>query len=1055
MSTADVYEAQAGRPAVDESLVRGWASTIYGASATACAAVLFVLGREDLLLLTVGLSSVIAVLVGIELHRPSPRGPWHLFAIGLAVYVAAGVAVFEYDVHFGKALPYPGVDDLFRLAAYVCIGLGLLQLVRRRSPGRDWPAFIDSLIVAVGMGTLSWVFLMSPYFRAVEGGPLGNLTSVAYPAMDLVLLSIAVALRLADGSKRFPRALSLILAAVGVLLAWDTLAAWDRLYSPGLFEANESGLGFFVFCALWGAAALHGSMRHLSERAETPSEQLTWRRLAILATAALLPPALQALQIVAGDAHDTQAIVGATFVLFALVVARVAGLAKTQQRSAARELTLREAAASLSTSTSRAGIHEAAMDAVRTLVGPDAEVRICEQVGNSDRGVVVAARGGPLAVTGTHVDLATPVSEPKARVGPDGSLLVAPLSRRQSRNEMLVVTTRHELERQTVGSLSALAAQVALALESATLTEGLLLRQSEARFAALVRYSTDLVTVIDAETRVRYASPSTSGVLGYEPVQLEGSLLTSLIHAEDVLRVLSSVAAVGAGRSHGELVEFRLRHRDGRYLRVESLPTDLSREQGMEGIVLNTRDVTDRRMFEEELTRRAFLDTVTGLPNRALFRDRVRHALARAAREAAPIAVLFLDLDDFKTVNDSLGHAAGDALLRSVGERLVGVLREGDTAARFGGDEFAVLLEEGAGPDPALEVAERIREVLAAPLVVEGTEVFLRASIGVAVAQGHGESVDALLGDADVAMYIAKENGKGQCRLFEPSMQESAFRRLALKGDLQRAIERDEFVLHYQPIVELSTGRIAGAEALIRWQHPQQGFLPPLEFIPLAEETGLIVPIGRWGLVEACQQAAQLQRAFPQTPPLRVAVNLSARQLQRVEITQEVREALHVSGLEASSLTLEITESVMMGDMDLSVARLRSLKELGVLLAIDDFGTGYSSLNYLRRFPVDILKIDKSFIDGLIDGGDAAALTATVVELARVLGLRTIAEGVRRADQVQRLLELGCDLAQGELFAMPLAPDELSSMLADRDTMWADADALLADGIVRLPGSDL
>jgi diguanylate cyclase (GGDEF)-like protein/PAS domain S-box-containing protein len=1055
----------------DDIEVERWASSAYVACAGAWVVASLLLGQGSMLFVTLGVSSVVAIVIGIELHRPAFPGPWRLFAGGIAMYVAGAMVASEYAARFDSPLPFPGVDDLFRLAAYACVAIGLLQLVRHRSPGRDWPAFIDSLIVAVGVGTLSWVVLMSPHFRDVRGGALANLVSVTYPAMGLILLTIAVALRLNDGNRTFPHALTLILTAVALLLAWDAVTAWSRLYSPRLIEESVPGLGWIVFCAMWGAAALHGSMRTLTEPSETPSEDFASWRLVVLSGAALLPATLQAVQIATGQIHDTHVIVGATFVLFGLVIARMVGLANMQARSAARELALREAAASLSTATNRPSIHEAAMEAVRTLVGPHAQIQICTQIGDSGRGTVIVATGGSPDVTGTEVTLAptstppdhvpdtdrsTRSARPDAATGgsrvistPTGSVFVAPLTkRREGENEFLLVSTRHELSERSVASLSALAAQVTLALESATLTERLLLERSEARFAALVRNSTDLVTVIDPETNVRWASPSTIGFLGYEPADLERTALTSMIHPEDILQVLSTVAVVAAGRSAGDLIEFRLRHRDGRYVHVESLATDLTNEPGIEGIVLNSRDVTERRGYEEELTRRAFLDTVTGLPNRALFRDRVRHALARASRESTPIAVLFMDLDDFKTINDSLGHAAGDKVLRGVGDRLRGVVREMDTAARFGGDEFAVLLEEVNGPQAALDVAERLREVLVAPLVVEGTEVFLRASIGVAVSCGAGESEDTLLRDADVAMYVAKEDGKGRCRLFEPSMQDVSFHRLALKGDLQRAVERAEFELHYQPIVDLIDGRIVAAEALLRWDHPQQGLLPPTYFIPLAEETGLIVPIGAWALGEACLRAAELQRTCPQSPPLRVAVNLSARQLQSSAILDEVREALDEAGLDASSLTIEITETVMMADMELSVAKLRSLKELGVVLAIDDFGTGYSSLNYLRRFPVDVLKIDKSFIDGLIEGGEAAALTAAVIDLARILGLRTVAEGVRRADQAMRLRELGCDLAQGELFSMPIPPEAFASILAERDAMWADAEAMVADEIV-------
>jgi EAL domain-containing protein (putative c-di-GMP-specific phosphodiesterase class I) len=330
--------------------------------------------------------------------------------------------------------------------------------------------------------------------------------------------------------------------------------------------------------------------------------------------------------------------------------------------------------------------------------------------------------------------------------------------------------------------------------------------------------------------------------------------------------------------------------------------------------------------------------------------------------------------------------------------------------------------------------------------------VYVRTSIGIAISDGEGDghaNAEELLRNADVAMYLAKEAGKGRYQLFEPEMHDVALRRLELKADLQRALEREEFVLHYQPVIELESGKVSGVEALIRWNHPRRGIVPPLEFIPLAEETGLIVPIGRWVLGEAARYAVRLQRRYPTDPPLHMAVNLSARQVTRPEIVDEVRAILDETGLDPASLTLEITESVMMQDMELAIGRLHELKALGVQLAIDDFGTGYSSLNYVRRFPVDILKVDKSFIDGVSEGGEPSALTAAVIELAGILNLKPVAEGIERADQLDRLLELRCDYGQGFYFSRPLAEEALQSMLDDRADMQHEADVLARGGDLR------
>jgi diguanylate cyclase (GGDEF)-like protein len=460
------------------------------------------------------------------------------------------------------------------------------------------------------------------------------------------------------------------------------------------------------------------------------------------------------------------------------------------------------------------------------------------------------------------------------------------------------------------------------------------------------------------------------------------------------------------------------------------------------GIVLTTRDVSERREFEEQLSHQAFHDSLTGLANRVLFRDRVTHALERQERDQRPVSVLFMDLDDFKTINDSLGHAAGDVLLGEVGERIREILRAPDTAARLGGDEFAVLLEDSGDGIGAADVADRLIHSLDAPFHLENKEVFVRASIGIAVAEPGDHEIDdveALMRNADVAMYMAKERGKNRYQMFEPEMHETALRRLELKADLQRALEHGEFILNYQPVIELDSGRISGVEALIRWIHPERGLVPPLDFIPLAEETGLIVQIGRWVLREACAYAAGLHERFPSDDPLHMAVNLSAKQLARADIVDDIRTIMQETGIDPSSLILEITESVMMADMDLSIARLTELKALGVQIAIDDFGTGYSSLNYVRRFPVDILKVDKSFIDGVSDGGESSALTAAVIELAGILNLKPVAEGIERVDQLERLLELHCALGQGFYFAKPLESGTLEEMLTERLSMEAEA----------------
>ncbi|MGH2786822.1 MAG: putative bifunctional diguanylate cyclase/phosphodiesterase [Actinomycetota bacterium] len=431
--------------------------------------------------------------------------------------------------------------------------------------------------------------------------------------------------------------------------------------------------------------------------------------------------------------------------------------------------------------------------------------------------------------------------------------------------------------------------------------------------------------------------------------------------------------------------------------------------------------------LKEELKHQATHDPLTHLPNRTLFTDRVEHALQR--RDGGRIAVLFLDLDDFKTVNDSLGHVAGDELLVDAAARIQSCLRLGDTAARLGGDEFAVLVENTRGVDEAIYVAERITRALKSPFLLQGNEVFVHASIGIAFNSSGRESVDDVLRNADVAMYRAKAHGKGCYEIFETDMHAAVLNRMELKGELQRAIQREELFLCYQPIVDLLSGRIRGFEALLRWHHPKRGILLPGDFVSLAEDTGLIVPISQWVFQSACEHTRTWRRNHPR-PALSIAVNLSPRHLQQMDLVDEVASLLRQYEIPPANMVLELTENILMQDSEGTISTLRGLKEIGVKLAIDDFGTGFSSLGYLKRFPIDYLKIAKYFVDGLKAGATDSELVHAIIKLGKALGLQIVAEGIETDIQHERLRALGCHLGQGNRLARPLAVDEVDSLLA-------------------------
>jgi diguanylate cyclase (GGDEF)-like protein/PAS domain S-box-containing protein len=455
-------------------------------------------------------------------------------------------------------------------------------------------------------------------------------------------------------------------------------------------------------------------------------------------------------------------------------------------------------------------------------------------------------------------------------------------------------------------------------------------------------------------------------------------------------------------------------------------------------------DAIHRHAREDEIRHQALHDALTGLPNRVLFMDRLAHALAGLERREGAAAVLFLDIDRFKLVNDSLGHQAGDDLLTAVAPRLQAALRPTDTVARFGGDEFGILIEDVAGEREAAEVAERLAAGFARPFLVAGSDHFVTVSIGIVVAEGGGHSPDELLRNADAAMYRAKDRGRARYELYDEVMRARAVGRLRIENELRRALERDELRLHYQPVVNLRDGSISGVEALLRWEHPQRGLVAPGDFIPVAEESGLIEPIGAWVLEQACTQAAAWQARRPDAAPLGVSVNLSARQVAQRDLAPTVERILERAGLQPSCLSLEITESVLLEDSEAPATTLRALREAGVRLVLDDFGTGYSSLGYLRRLPLDALKVDRSFVDELAREPQAAAIVRAVVGMAHGLSMAVIAEGVETRAQLAELLRMGCGAAQGYLFARPLPAHELEPLL-DRAPDWMQLHAPVVD----------
>jgi diguanylate cyclase (GGDEF)-like protein/PAS domain S-box-containing protein len=552
-------------------------------------------------------------------------------------------------------------------------------------------------------------------------------------------------------------------------------------------------------------------------------------------------------------------------------------------------------------------------------------------------------------------------------------------------------------------------------------------RRQTAHFRSLVASSTDLVLVFD-RNRCRYLSRSVAEMLGQPSEELMGEGFFEFVHPEDEAMVRDTCA-----RGEPRETVFRVRNRFGEWRHLEAHVTDLRSDRWVRSVVLNARDVTERLQLEQELTRQAFHDGLTGLPNRALFRDRLDQALARSQRSDEKLAVLLLDLDGFKQVNDSLGHDAGDHLLREIAKRLDAESRPSDTLARFGGDEFALLLD-GAGETQAVQVAERLTELVSEPISVAGRELSVGGSIGIVVHPGgHGDSA-ALIRDADVAMYAAKESGRGTHQLFRYEMAREFGDGLGLEHELRLALQRGELTVHYQPEISLDGNWVVGVEALIRWNSPTRGQVPPGEFIPIAETSGLIFPVGEFVLREACRQTVRWREDGLLSDDFVTWVNLSGKQLSSSGVSDLVKRELKDAGLPADMLGLEVTETaiVQSAASEQAGAELRELHDMGVRIAIDDFGTGFSSLGQLRHFPVDLLKVDRSFVQGVEHSAKDAAITASLVSLAHALGVLAIAEGIESEGQASSLKAVGCDYAQGFLFARPVPAEEAGRLLAAR-----------------------
>ncbi|WP_204001676.1 putative bifunctional diguanylate cyclase/phosphodiesterase [Virgisporangium aurantiacum] len=931
--------------------------------------------------------AVAAILVGVARNRPRRRAPWILIATAVAMF-GCGDLINTYltDVA-GVADPFPSPADVFFLALCPVLAAGMASMVRSGATGRDRAALLDAFTVTSSLGLLAWIFLIGPLLSAPDTPAVEKAIAIAYPLSDILMITVLI--RMATSQRRSP-SLTLIVTGIGMLFVSDVLYGVAQLNDAYQMGGVVDLMYQYCYYAI-GLAALHPSMADLTEPRVLRPDQVGGRRVAMLGLASLFPPAVLIVEELTGEVHDGAVIGVLCAVLFGLVVARLSGVVAVQRRSVARERGMRRAGAALLAAGGADEVVAAVRAAVADLLPPDTPHRV-------------------------EVETGTPVPEDGLRMlrTGDGYVLRCALAGRR-------VTGRIDIGAADTALISlqeaaqVLAGQAALALDGLAANAEIVQRESETYFRTLVLNASDVIVIVGDDNRIRYASPSATAVFGdRDPV---GAALPELVDPPSRDAASALLDAVRAGTEVPELTDWTMTG-TGEPAQVEVACRDLRHEPTVAGVVVTLRDVTEHRRLERELLHRAYFDDLTGLPNRALFTSR----LEKTVETGRPVGVVLVGLDGFKVINDTMGHDAGDELLVSVARRLVAAVSPRHAVAqhavaRIGGDEFAVLVELESGDDGVEGPAERALAAFGPPFRLPTAGVVTcHASVGTATTAEAGDSAQ-LLGRADIALAMAKTSGKGRVCRYEATLHTRILERLQLHAALDQAITNGEFRLVFQPVVALDTGRTCGFEALVRWLHPSRGTVPPLDFIGIAEESGLIVQLGEWVLRSAVAAAAQ----WP--GPTYVAVNVSPRQFRAPGFVGLVQRALADAGLAADRLVLEITESLLLGDRDQDRIRseLDALHRSGVRIAIDDFGTGYSSLSYLHQMPVDLVKLDKSFVDTITTSPSQYDLVKGIIGLAHTLRLAVVAEGIETEDDRKLLIGAACEFGQGFLFARPMA----------------------------------
>jgi diguanylate cyclase (GGDEF)-like protein/PAS domain S-box-containing protein len=1000
---------------------------IYGAW-TATLTVLYVLLPEYglPLLLAVMLTTTTAVAVGVRRNRPRRWLPWALIGGATFAFGTGSItAVVLSEVLHVTAFP-SWADGIFLGVFMPMLFFGLFGLTRSGAAIRDRASMIDALILTAAAAFLSWVFLVNPYLVNPQLSALEKGISIAYPMYDVLILALFA--RIAIGTARSPSSTFLLISGTS-LLAADVMYGLSQLNGDWQL-GGPVDVGWLLFYAAAGAAALHPSMVELTEPKVLRHQQVAARRV-VLGVASLAAPAVLFVQALRGPVHDGVVIAVGSALLVLLAIARMSVVASSLVRSLTRERELRLACEALLSTTDPAALRDVMHSAVARLLPPGTPHSVTLALDGTDGGAGGGTGGAhgtdstdglALAMRYTRTlppDLAT-------RLGDFELALHCPLSVGRRHVGDLFVGAEEIALVSLQDAVPVLAGQAASMVRTITLNREINRRDSEAYFRTLVLNAADVIVMIDSADRVTYASPSAGTVLGRS--DLVGTDLLDLVDPDDRDRFAATVDAARAGGGASDATALGMRRGDGERAEIELSIRDLRHEPTVGQLVLTMRDVTERRRLERELLRRAYLDQLTGLGNRLRFQDAVEEAVAQAGETGLLAGVLVLDVDDFKVVNDSMGHAVGDQLLIEISRRLVDVLPERATVARLGADEFGVVFP-GAMDTEQIEVAvEAVMTAFAAPFLVSHSVITVNTSVGVSTTED-AASTEQLLSQADLALGTAKGAGKGRWRRYEASLHQQVIKRMQIRTDLDQAIADGAFLLNYQPIVDLETGVTRGLEALVRWHHPVRGMIPPLEFIEVAEESGLIVPLGTWVMRNAIATAAHWMELRPEDPPY-VSVNVSVRQFRTPDFVERVLDDLAQAGLPPRLLTVEITESLLLGDDEKVNADIDRLRLAGIKVSIDDFGTGYSSLSYLHRVQVDTLKLDKSFVDTISTSARQLDLVRGIIRLAQTLEIAVVAEGIETPTDRALLADARCGFGQGYLFARPMPGDAVDEWLS-------------------------